>query len=84
MGIVNPFNGEKITGNPWAKKTLNLTNQSIIQKADSALAERLKKEAVELDAEEARKANCRSIDEFNQLDQAGKIQFIKSGGEVTM
>jgi hypothetical protein len=83
MSVANPFTGEKITGNPWVKKTFNLTNQSIIQKADSALAERLKKEAIELDAEEARKANCRSIDEFNELDTVGKIQFINSGGEVT-
>jgi len=84
MGITNPFSGKEIRDNPWAKKTFNLTAQAVVEKADPDLARKMKQAALGLDAEEHRKAHSRSLAEFNQLDQAGKIQFIKSGGEVTM
>jgi len=82
MGITNPFSGKEIRDNPWAKKTFNLTSQAVIEKADPVLARKMKQAAPEMDAEEHRKTHSRSLAEFNQLDQDGKIQFIKSGGEV--
>jgi len=71
------------TNNPWAKKTFNLTQQMMIEKADPKLAQKMKQEASELDAEERRKTHTRSLAEFNEMDKDGKINFIRDGGEVT-
>jgi len=71
-----------MSNNPFAKKTQNLTEQMKITRSDPALAERLKAEAVTLDAEERRHAHTRSLDEFNAMDKGAKIKFIENGGEV--
>jgi hypothetical protein len=71
-----------MSNNPFARKTQNLTEQMRITKSDPALAERLRAEAAELDAEERRQAHTRSLDEFNAMDKDAKIKFIENGGEV--
>jgi hypothetical protein len=54
----------------------------LLRKADPGLAKKMEQEAVALDAEETRKSQTRTLDEFNSLDREGKIRFIKNGGEV--
>jgi len=68
--------------NPFSKKFFNLTEQMKIEKSDPDLAQKLKVQAAGLDAEEERKKNTRSLDEFNALSKEQKIAFISSGGVV--
>ena len=69
-------------GNPFSRQDFNLMEQMKIAKSDPGLAEKLREQAAITDAEAARQANTRSLVEFNQLDKAAKIKFIKNGGEV--
>ena len=69
-------------GNPFSRQDFNLMEQMKIAKSDPGLAEKLREQAAIADAEAARQANTRSLVEFNQLDKAAKIKFIKNGGEV--
>jgi hypothetical protein len=70
------------TKNPFTKKHFNMDNQAIIYKQDPALFDKLKAEAIHLDAEEERKRRTRTLAEFNEMDIAGKVKFIQNNGEV--
>jgi hypothetical protein len=83
MEIKNPFTGKDIKRNPWTKKDFNLTEQVTVEKADPVLAGRLKAAAPAIDAEEQRKKYSRNLQEFNEMDTAGKVKFIQNGGEIT-
>jgi len=68
--------------NPFQKRYFNLTEQGRLYKEDPKRYEKLKAEAVVLDAEEARKQRTRTLNEFNRMDTAQKLAFISKGGEV--
>ena len=68
--------------NPFSKKYYNMTEQMVVTKENPELAKQLKAAAVHLDAELERKQKTRTVAEFNELDKAGKINFIRRGGEV--
>ena len=73
---------QKPEKNPFAKATFNLTEQGRIYQSDPELCEVLRKEAVLIDQEDERRKKTRTLSEFNQLDRAGKIQFLHNGGTV--
>jgi hypothetical protein len=68
--------------NPFCKKDFNLTKQGLIFKEDPKLFEKLKADAVVIDAEEKRKEMTRTVCEFSELDKEQRIAFIRRGGEV--
>ena len=68
--------------NPFCKRTENLTEQERLYRDNPAEYERLKKQAIVLDAEADQREHTRSLAEFNELDKAEKIKFIQSGSNI--
>jgi len=68
--------------NPFSRKDFNLTEQMKIARENPSMAEKMRTEAAQLDAEETLKKNTRSLDEFNALSKEQKITFISNNGEV--
>jgi len=68
--------------NPFSRHDFNLTEQMKIARENPSMAEKMRTEAAQLDAEETRKKNTRSLDEFNALSKEQKITFISNNGEV--
>ena len=68
--------------NPFTKRYFNLTKQGVLHNTNPQLWAELKAAAPAFDAEEHRKEHTRNLYEFNQLEQAQKIQFIRNGGEI--
>ena len=84
MGTYDLPNEKELTArNPFTKRHFNLTHQAVLHQSDRALHDRLKAAAPAIDAEAERIKRTRSLYEFNQLDAAGKIAFIRNGGEVS-
>ena len=68
--------------NPFTKRHLNLDEQGRLFREDPKLFAELQAAAPGIDAEHERQKRTRSLYEFNEMDTAGKLAFIKDGGVI--